>query len=1086
MNIRFVSVILGSMLWAAVQPAGAEDTDLFVRASDSALPPDVLFVIDNAANFSANSTENCVIEGTATHLSGKVGGIEQCALYETIKALDDDSVNIGIMVYQANNVRDWQGVECVTIVSSKPGGCLVYPMQLLTAANKAELLEWIRAWKVSGNGYGYISANSEATGGSMQEAWAYYNGRVGLSGRDYADSRAPTTCSKYIIFIGNSFNSSGSPGDQTGNAGPLSALSGTNSTARMNAYPPATTAQRTAMMPTTTTSCANPTVTLGNPHENNGYYMDEWARYMYAHGIATYTIGLVSASCQAGYVALLDNAAKVGGGKYFETKNTQQLKDALGAALGAMLARNSVFASVSLPVSVSTQGYYLNRVYIGMFRPDRQALPRWFGNLKQYRLGRPAGGTSGIELQDAREPAQAAISIAHTGFLSNCALSYWTPTANDDYWEAYTSPTCGTYPGQSNTPDGDVVEKGGQAYALRGSRQATGVIRNLKTCNSGCTAIATFDADNAAISKTLLGDATMSDPTRETLIDWARGVHNKKEQDNVASTAVRPSVHGDVIHSRPVAINYGDNADGDNNPANDVPEVVVFYGANDGTLRAVNGERTTAIGSTRAGGELWSFMAPEFFPHFDRLRRNSSSIAYMGNPVTSPAPLPKPYGFDGPVTSHVVTGSGGHKWIFASMRRGGRALYAFDVTTLNTNTSSPTLKWKKGCDASGCTSGWDGIGQTWSAPSLFPGKDNDGAAATLLVMGGGYGGQCEDNDPADCTAADKGGRIYVVDADDGTKLREFDLSLSPLNNGGRGVVADVVVVTYNTGTVRYAKWIYAIDLGGNVYRISGATANAPIGATEPEDWTITKIASLGCNSDVSSCTYKRKFMMAPDIVETPDGTGVYYLLFGSGDREKPLGEKTSTPGDPYWPSAFNTTNYFFAIKDAPTNACWNPASETTSGTCTGHEPLTLGSLAEIDEASADEVAVAKGWYLPLNDHEQVVTTAITVYGITTFSTHTPEVPVENSCTSGVGTARVYNVKYSDASPKPGQTDRSAIVDGGGLPASPVAGMVTLDGESTPVPFLIGGDPESPLEGGEPTSPSTTTLPKSLTYWYIRK
>ena len=67
-----------------------------------------------------------------------------------------------------------------------------------------------------------------------------------------------------------------------------------------------------------------------------------------------------------------------------------------------------------------------------------------------------------------------------------------------------------------------------------------------------------------------------------------------------------------------------------------------------------------------------------------------------------------------------------------------------------------------------------------------------------------------------------------------------------------------------------------------------------------------------------------------------------------------------------------------------------------------------------------EFAAAKGWYLPLNDHEQVVTSAITVFGITTFSTHTPHVPVANSCDSNTGTARVYNVRYDDAAPRLGR------------------------------------------------------------------
>ena len=45
-----------------------------------------------------------------------------------------------------------------------------------------------------------------------------------------------------------------------------------------------------------------------------------------------------------------------------------------------------------------------------------------------------------------------------------------------------------------------------------------------------------------------------------------------------------------------------------------------------------------------------------------------------------------------------------------------------------------------------------------------------------------------------------------------------------------------------TAPVKYA---YVADLGGNVYRISGATANTPIGTTAPASWTITKIAALG-------------------------------------------------------------------------------------------------------------------------------------------------------------------------------------------------------------------------------------------------
>ena len=52
----------------------------------------------------------------------------------------------------------------------------------------------------------------------------------------------------------------------------------------------------------------------------------------------------------------------------------------------------------------------------------------------------------------------------------------------------------------------------------------------------------------------------MTNEARVDLIAWARGANNKgTEESFAASTAVRASVHGDVVHSRPVAINFGDD-----------------------------------------------------------------------------------------------------------------------------------------------------------------------------------------------------------------------------------------------------------------------------------------------------------------------------------------------------------------------------------------------------------------------------------------------------------------------------------------------------------------------------------------------
>ena len=52
-----------------------------------------------------------------------------------------------------------------------------------------------------------------------------------------------------------------------------------------------------------------------------------------------------------------------------------------------------MFASSTLPVSVNVRGTYLNQVYMGVFRPDPDALPRWMGNLKSTGWPSPARDT---------------------------------------------------------------------------------------------------------------------------------------------------------------------------------------------------------------------------------------------------------------------------------------------------------------------------------------------------------------------------------------------------------------------------------------------------------------------------------------------------------------------------------------------------------------------------------------------------------------------------------------------------------------------------------------------------------------------
>jgi type IV pilus assembly protein PilY1 len=1066
-------IVLGCLALSVSLAATGEDIELFTgtRLAD---PPNVMLVLDNSSNFSANvSTMRCSISpqgvvdtsgagAHATELDGKAAAVEQCALYSAIKALDVSEgtvVNIGVMGFNANGLKQFNPAtnsfsNVCRVNNASIGGCLLMPLTPLNAANKPNILEWIRNWRAdSSTDYG-VAGNNKANGAAMQETWAYFKGKTGISGRNYAGMVQGSECANnYVIFVGNAYTNNSTPADGTSDKeSPRLPLIGQSDVAK-NANPVAEDVHKSIFTDTISTICGTSTL---KEDEKNGIYALNWARYMKDQEITTYSIAVLKPKaagnpvCNAEYAAHMAKlgSTEVGGGKYFPTTDFEELQVAVGTALSEILSVNSAFASVSLPVSVNTQGTYLNQVYIGMFRPAQYFLPRWAGNLKQYRMGFMG---SELKLLDARETPTSAISASGSGFIAECALSYWTPDVgtDPDYWNFKTA-NCSPYGAAKDSPDGNIVEKGAQGFKLRSLAPSD---REVKTCaSSTCNSLDDFDTNSGLASKTLLGNPAMSDQERADLINWAKGVNNKTliDEDNFRpQVQMRPSVHGDVVHSRPVALNFGSAED---------PEVVVFYGGNDGMLRAVNGNRD-------GGAELWSFIPPEFFPEISRLRDNEIPVSYKDSPV--PITLPKPYGFDGPIGAYLEgTSTVTKAMIYPTMRRGGAALYGFDVT----NPNNPDLRWRRtGTDL-------PGLGQTWSTPRVMK---TAGHTNPMIIMGGGYD-TCEDHDssnlaavnppPANhnCSGTSKGNHIYVLDAITGALLNTGNTALPSGSAVNRGVIGDVTVVADPLTGI--AKFAYAADLGGNIYRISGANANTPFGSTAPSGWTITKIASLGCADASSTCNPNRKFMFAPDVVEDQGG---YYLMIGSGDREKPLYSYTG---------AASVDNYFFVIKDEPTNGGW-----LGTGTCAG--VICMSSLGTLTASTSGVTGTptAKGWKLALHDNEQVVTSAITLYGTVTFSTHEPT-PAVTCGGANLGTARVYNVKYIDGSSANGRVAAPfEKIVGGGLPPSPVAGRVTLDDGAT-VPFVIGANPLSPLEsvlGGGGLTPAVNE-PKSRVYWYIQQ
>jgi type IV pilus assembly protein PilY1 len=1054
---RFLAgaLVAGTLVFQGPR-AAAEDIDLFMQPVGTAGVPNVLIVLDNTANWSRT------VDGQAIWIN------EQDALVETVTNLPVNNLDgsarfrVGLMLF----------TETGSPNAGNDGSYLRAAIRDLSSANKPKFTALLNSLDRNTD-----KSNNGKVGLAMAEAYRYFAGQAPHAGNskvktDYLGNTVGTTQSTAIYGLaGNALNSfSGSPYNSPvldGSCGGNYIIYISNGAAQDNSSDISTgTSMLSAAAAAEGITGATSPIPI-SPSGSASNVADEWTRFMHESslGVVTYTVDVdkITTGQGPGWSALLRSMAEITGGTRYDVTSGNggaDVADALGRIFSKIQAVNSVFASVSLPVSITSQSTFANQVFVGMFRPDRNLNPRWAGNLKQYKLGIDGGDLHTLDADDER-----AINSL-TGFISECARSFWTPSAVDTYWAHNPQGACLAVPNsdESNYPDGNVVEKGGQGYGLRDS-----TTRTVQTCSpafASCTALTNFAESNNAITTGLLNAANTNE--RNRLIRWQRGLDQKDEDidgdiaasSNSAATEMRSSGHGDVVHGRPVAVDFG---------AAGAPQVVVFYGGNDGVLRAVNGNRSAAINGVAAGDELWAFVAPEFYGHIKRLFDNTVAINYTGA-VVPDGSLPKPYGFDGPLS---VVESGSSMWLYAAARRGGRFLYAFDVSGIDDSPATVSMKWKLGCpnldNDTDCSSGFSEIGQTWSAPKaiLTNGHTSGGFAAPMLIFGGGND-PCEDSDPHSCTTSAKGRQVYVLDANDGSVLKTFITD--------RPVVADVFVVPDgSTGLARYA---YAVDMGGNIYRISGASADVPFGATAPSAWTMTKIASLGCDaasfsSPSADCAMNRKFMFMPDIVEK---SGIFHILLGSGDREKPLVN---------FDDAYAVENYFFMVKDHPADPNWLTDELATCGPAV----ICLDSLLTIANDGSDpdaaDLAAAKGWALALRDHEQAVTSAITVFGTTTFSTHTPTIPVANSCTSNLGTARVYNVRYANAAAIAGPNNRDQEISGGGLPPSPVAGMVELD-DGTVVPFIIGGHPDSALESLLPGSPAAGTQPKSLTYWLSEK
>jgi type IV pilus assembly protein PilY1 len=391
------------------------------------------------------------------------------------------------------------------------------------------------------------------------------------------------------------------------------------------------------------------------------------------------------------------------------------------------------------------------------------------------------------------------------------------------------------------------------------------------------------------------------------------------------------------------------------------------------------------------------------------------------------------------------------------MRRGGRFLYAFDIT----NPANPLYLWRKGCDHAlistnngyGCDSGYDELGQTFSEPRIArigTALDNQ----TVLIFGAGYDPTVEDPDPALANSSRTMGRgIFVVNAYTGAVIRQIRESKMDY-----AVPSDITLIDFDGDG--FLDRLYFGDTGGQIWRVD-TTANK-----NPSSWTTQRIASLGLGEDsgLSGDANRRKFLFSPDVVETAPGSGIYSILVSSGDRENPLNGAAARS------SATTVTNRIYMLLD---------------GAARGSTVIAESNLEDRTTNTFTPITGNLGWYITMSaTGEKGTGSVVTLSGTSYIGTNYPVTAGAGACFSTVGNARFYTVDFLTSAGRPsgGTSPSSDITQGrfteivaGGMPPSPVGTIISLGNNKFMEAVLMGTKalPVGPAKVGD----------RFRNYWY---
>ena len=807
-------------------------------------------------------------------------------------------------------------------------------------------------------------------------------------------------------------------------------------------------------------TCVNTNIYDEHTDSNEKNCLPELAEYMYTHDmdgdssngmqkVITYTIAFTLNH------ALMSDTANKGGGKYYRADSATELAKAFQGAVTEILSTNSTFTAPVVAANSFNRTQSLDTIYMAMFKPNNGQ--RWAGNIKKLKIN------SAGKLVD-RNSIVAIDST--TGSILDTAETFWGGTA-----------------------DGGDVMKGGAGAKLAATAVSNRNIWSNIATKKWSDASARFSPTNFEAAITDMGFTDTSAlysyfgvaGTAEfsKLLNWARGVDVDDEDQDGSASDNRPWILADILHSQPLAINYGDtDGDGGSTYSATNPDIRLVFGTNEGFLHMID---------AADGTEDWAFFPWELGNILAQKRTDAASSEHT-------------YGLDGAplVWTYDKNGDGNIKasdddkaYAIIGMRRGGQAYYALDVS----NPQSPAFLWRLDQNSAGFAE----LGQTWSTPVVtrIPGyKDDAGIHKPVIVFSGGY---AVNKDASGVGIIDAKGRaLYIADLETGALVWSISPAINSSSNMQEtalrhSVAAEVAVLDSNGD--KLTDRIYFGDTGGNLWRVDLPGDTLP--TSSQDTWFITQLAQLGLtdfNRTAANIANDRRFFNRPDVVRTRAASGSYDgILIGSGDRTSPN------------ESAVN--NRFYVIRDKQINPYTGPAA--TTGNCgevidfrrclpLAENDLYDATNNDIQDGTAAEQAVAEselfstskhGFYITLeNTGEKSLARSMSLGGQTFFTTYSPQSSNVNSCEAQAGTGRLYHIDMHDGRAVSDYTGNDVLEKadrvielGGQLPPAP---SIYVDADTGKVKLLFPFGSGEMIGGKGGTLESDMRLEKGKgVYWY---